>query len=53
MTLDTYADLFDDDLDYVAQALSAARHHSAVRVLDASANHTASVPTTAAGIAVA
>jgi hypothetical protein len=26
MTLDTYADLFDDDLDYVAQALSRARH---------------------------
>ena len=25
MTLDTYADLFDDDLDYVAQALSRAR----------------------------
>ena len=25
MTLDTYADLFDDDLDYVAQALSQAR----------------------------
>lgn len=26
MTLDTYADLFDDDLDYVAEALSRARH---------------------------
>ena len=26
MTLDTYADLFDDDLDYVAQALSRARN---------------------------
>jgi len=26
MTLDTYADLFDDDLDYVAQALSQARN---------------------------
>lgn len=25
MTLDTYADLFDDDLDYVAEALSRAR----------------------------
>ncbi|NYF16592.1 hypothetical protein HDC37_001417 [Microbacterium sp. AK009] len=25
MTLDTYADLFDDDLDYVGQALSRAR----------------------------
>ncbi|WP_083710540.1 tyrosine-type recombinase/integrase [Microbacterium sp. RU33B] len=25
MTLDTYADLFDDDLDYVADALSRAR----------------------------
>jgi integrase len=26
MTLDTYADLFDDDLDYVAEALSRARN---------------------------
>lgn len=26
MTLDTYDDLFDDDLDYVAEALSRARH---------------------------
>jgi hypothetical protein len=26
ITLDTYADLFDDDLDYVAEALSRARH---------------------------
>jgi hypothetical protein len=26
MTLDTYADLFDNDQDYVAQALSRARH---------------------------
>lgn len=25
MTLDTYANLFDDDLDYVADALSGAR----------------------------
>jgi hypothetical protein len=25
MTLDTYADLFDDDLDYVTEALSRAR----------------------------
>jgi len=26
ITLDIYADLFDDDLDYVAEALSRARH---------------------------
>ncbi|WP_261799200.1 site-specific integrase [Microbacterium wangchenii] len=32
MTLDTYADLFDDDLDYVAQALTSARHAAVVVV---------------------
>ncbi|MCK6068214.1 MULTISPECIES: tyrosine-type recombinase/integrase [Microbacterium] len=32
MTLDTYADLFDDDLDYVAEALSRARSVAGVRV---------------------
>ena len=50
MTLDTYADLFDDDLDYVAQALSSARRHSAVHVLEAGASHLASIPSPAAGI---
>lgn len=33
MTLDTYADLFDDDLDYVAEALSRARRSSPVLVI--------------------
>lgn len=33
MTLDTYADLFDDDLDYVADALSRARQAAPVVVL--------------------
>lgn len=32
MTVDTYADLFDDDLDDVAQALSRARSVAGVRV---------------------
>ncbi len=32
MTLDTYADLFDDDLDQVAQALTTARHAAVVVV---------------------
>jgi integrase len=36
MTLDTYADLFEDDLDTVAQALESARRGSA-RVQDATA----------------
>lgn len=34
MTLDTYADLFDDDLDYVAEALSVARRASAIRIAE-------------------
>ena len=33
MTLDTYADLFDDDLDYVADALSRARRGAPVFVV--------------------
>jgi integrase len=33
MTLDTYADLFDDDLDYVADALSRARQGAPVIVI--------------------
>ena len=40
----------DDDLDYVAQALSTARHHSAVRVLEAGVSHLPSIPTPTAGI---
>jgi integrase len=35
MTLDTYADLFDDDLDYVAQALSRARdNHRTITIAE-------------------
>ena len=33
MTLDTYADLFDDDLDYVADALSRARQGTPIVVV--------------------
>lgn len=35
MTLDTYADLFDDDLDYVAAALSRARQDRVVTIHEA------------------
>lgn len=35
MTLDRYADLFDEDLDYVAAALSRARHDSVVVIQEA------------------
>ncbi|MDF2506231.1 MAG: site-specific integrase [Microbacterium sp.] len=34
MTLDTYADLFDDDLEYVADALSRARDATVVQVVE-------------------
>ncbi len=37
MTLDTYADLFDDDLDYVAEALARARHAAVIIVAEAPA----------------
>ena len=33
LTLDTYADLFDDDLDRVAEALEAARPNSKTKIL--------------------
>lgn len=48
MTLDTYADLFDDDLDYVAEALSRARHTQRTIVIPESSytGPTAQHPTT-------
>ena len=39
MTLDTYADLFDDDLDYVADALSRARASQHTITVSESAHH--------------